>query len=516
MFLNQPIVVDIDIPKTNLKQFQPTRGRLDHQRVSELLQMIYSPDQYREMQAAGVDRRMIFGTNPHYHALAMGEELRDENGDIMLPEMPPSKAIAALVLPRLSEAEDMAGEKDPAKQMNFTPKDVHGKLLHKYDEIVLGYTSPACSAHCRYCYRLDLFNKDTGKSTVTPEELRDYILQYNMSLEANNGVDGMTGERRYPIREVLLSGGDAMVLPNATLFKFLIAAGQAGVHSIRIGTKEMAFRPQRFDEGLIETFRLAHERYPHLHLNMVLHYSHPDEFLLRDADGNYVPNENGSGYQWLKISREVIERLTSLSFVTLDNQTPVILHVNDDERSLRILHEEVRRMGIKPKYIFQGRDIEGHKAFSLPVEKAWALHTSAMRGLSDAVRSRFSMSTEWGKMEVVSVIEGMNADMPLMALLPLEVRNLLKGLLADGLVVFKVHRSPHEARTQGDLVIARRNSEALWFSGYEDRILYDSRRDSGEKYAGLVGLALKVLGINILSEVGDDSRADQQKFAVNL
>lgn len=522
MFLDKPIIVDVDLPKTSLKHLQPTRGRFDHQRVTELLQMIYSPEEYQEMQAAGVDKRMMFGTNPHYHALAMGEELRDEDGSILVPKMPPSTSIAALVLPRLAEAADMAGEKDPAKQMNFTPEDAHGKLLHKYDEIVLGYTSPACSAHCRYCYRLDLFNKDTGKSTITPEELRDYIIRYNMSLAENNGIDPATGNRRYPIREVLLSGGDPMVLPNTTLFKFIVAAGQAGVHAIRIGTKELAFRPQRVDSALIETFQLAHERYPDLHINMVIHYSHPDEFLLRDGNGQYIPNESGSGYQWLNVSRQAIQRLASLSFVTLENQTPVILHVNDNEQALRILHEEVRRMGIKPKYIFQGRDIEAHKAFSLPVEQAWALHTNAMKGLSDTVRSRFSMSTEWGKMEVISVIEGIDADMPLMAGLPHEIRRLLTALLGDGLAVFRIHRSPHEAASQGDLIIARRNPEALWISGYEDRILYDSRRESSRKYTGLIALALKALDINILYEVVEDCdfvkdfNNDQQKIAVNV
>ena len=98
--------------------------------------------------------------------------------------------------------------------------------------------------------------------------------------------------------------------------------------------------------------------------------------------------------------------MASLPFVSMDNQTPIILHVNNKPETMHLLHEELRRKGIKPKYIFQCREIEGHKAFAVPVEEAWRIHTASQQGLSDACRSRFAMSTEWGKLEVVSVIDG--------------------------------------------------------------------------------------------------------------
>src|SRR5262249_14559453 len=171
-------------------------------------------------------------------------------------------------------------------------------------------------------------------------ELRDYVLNYNSKLEANDGKDPETGEKRYPVREILLSGGDIMVLPNRTLYKFASAAGQAKVHILRFGTKEIAFRPERFDDALAETFKIIHQEYPHLHLNMVVHYTHPDEFLQRDENGNYIPNENGPGYKWMPVAKEAVERMLSLSFVSMENQTPIILKVNDNADDLRILHEE--------------------------------------------------------------------------------------------------------------------------------------------------------------------------------
>lgn len=489
------IRTDARVPKSNMKPVRPLRGRFTHERVSALLQKIHGKKKYEQMKDAGVDKRMMFGTNPHYQALAMGEELRDLDGKIVVPKMPPSLSIAALILPRLEETFSLEGAKDPSNQMNYTPTEdqVFGKLLHKYDEIVLGYASPVCSAHCRYCYRLDLFNKDTGKMGVRPEELRDYIINYNTKLKENGGVDPETGERRFPITEVLLSGGDPMVLTNAMLYRFLVAAGQAGVNILRIGSKEWAFRPERFDEALAETFRIVNEQYPDMHINMVSHISHPDEFLERDEDGNYIRNENGSGYKWMETSRMAVRRMLELGFLSIDNQTPIISKVNDDVDSIHILHEEIRRMGIKPKYLFQGRDIEGHKAFSMPVEEAWNIHNEAMKGISDAGRSRFSMSTEWGKMEVISVIDKL--DIPSNVAMPPSFKHVLNEILGDGLIIFRCHRSPFEATTAGDLVIAKRNPEALWISGYEDRIIYDARKGAQQsKYGGLIDMILNSMG----------------------
>jgi len=110
------------------------------------------------------------------------------------------------------------------------------------------------------------------------------------------------------------------------------------------------------------------------------------------------------------------------------------------------------------------------------VEKAWTLHNDSQKGVSDTARSRFTMSTESGKLEVVSVIDG-----PATAAND-SGRHDVAGVFGDGLIVMKVHRSPHSANSQGDLIIARRNPNALWLSDYEDRIIYDGRLEGADKY----------------------------------
>ncbi len=487
MTTSSPIEVPENLPDTQLAEVKPIRGRFAQQHVAKALEEFYDKDQIKLMQDNGVDQRMVFGINSYYMALVKGEGLKDSTGNEVLPVMPPSPPLQSLVVPVVAEAIDKSGEKDPSNQIRYSPDELKGKILHKYDEIVLGYVALACSAHCRYCYRLDLFNGSTGKGLIKPEELRDYVKGYNETLKTNKGIDPATGEKRFPITEVLLSGGDAMVLSNKQLYKYIAAAAEGGAHVVRIGTKEMAFRPMRFDAGLAETFRMLHARYPNIHINLVTHFSHPDEMLERDAEGNY---REENGYRvWLAPVKKAVESMAGLGFVSMDNQTPVIKDVNDSVESLHLLHQELKRVGIKFKYIFQCREIEGHKAFAVPVEKAWRIHTDSQKGLSDAARSRFAMSTEWGKLEVFSVTDGIpNASLAAMS----EEQAATAGaLLGEGLIVFKVHRSPFAAHSQCDLVIARRNPNALWISDYEDRILYDGRKkDVAGKYEGVVDAIL--------------------------
>ncbi|MCM5680598.1 hypothetical protein M8A51_13780 [Schlegelella sp. S2-27] len=464
---------EIDLPDTPVQNVKPARGRFNNNNVVPLLQAFYPPGQIEQMRERGVDQRMMFGINPYYMALVKGQEFRGPGGDVLVPAMPPSRPLEALVVPILAEADDMSGEKDPSNQIRYSPESLKGKILHKYDEIVLGYTALACSAHCRYCYRLDIFNGSTGKGLIKADDLKTYIVGYNTTLAAHGGVDADSGARRYPIREVLLSGGDPMVLSNKNLYRYMAAAAEAGVHLVRIGTKEMAFRPQRFDENFAHMLRVFHARHPDVHVNIVVHFTHPDEMLVRDEHNNYVKNEQGY-HQWLPGVRSALDQVQQFGFVSLENQTPVIARVNDDAPSLRLLQEELRRLNIRPKYLFQCREIEGHTAFALPVEQAWRLHNEAQKGLSDTARSRFAMSTEWGKLEVVSVIDGPGDDATCTA--------DIGGVFGDGLVVMKVHRSPFSADSQGDLVIARRNPHALWLSDYEDRIVYDGRQPAGARY----------------------------------
>jgi len=428
---------------------------------------IYSQAELDSLEAAGVSDRLPPRATDYYLNLART-----------------SKAVRNLIKARPEEMEDLSGEKDPSNQLRYSP--IPG-LLHKY-ELCLVYVVRTCSSWCRYCYRSDFLTGKTEKDTASIHEVADYIRTHNANVAAGDITD------RPEVREVLLSGGDPMVLSNRNLFDYLNGLAEAGVEVIRIGTKEMAFYPQRFDDNFLNMLDLFHELHPHVLVAFMVHFTHPDEFLRLNDAGEYVRDKHGH-----LLRNPLVEiaaaHLCARPFVTLENQTPIIQGVNDDADALRLMQQELKRMGVNNHYYFQCREIEGFHAFAVPVETAWKVHADSQRGLSGIERSRFALSTEAGKMELISVIEGDNrfrgAD------------DELSQALAEGLVVFRLHRTPYADR-QSDLVVARRNPQALWISGYEDRILYDGRvRQSGGKWSPLLTLLTPAL-----MRAGEDSPAN--------
>lgn len=412
---------------------------------------IYSADELNALADAGISDRLPPRATGYYLDLAKRSE-----------------AVRNLIKARPEETDDLSGESDPSNQLSYSP--IPG-LLHKY-ELVLLYVVRTCSAWCRYCYRSDFLTGKTEKDTASIHEIVDYITGHNKKVEA-----GLTS--RPKIREALLSGGDPMVLSNRNLFDYLNGLAEAGLDVIRIGTKELAFFPERFDENFFAMLDLFHELHPQVLVSFMVHFTHPDEVLLLDEDGGYFHDEHGRPMRNPKVARAV-SQLRARSFVNLENQTPIIDSVNDSIEDLRLLQREMKRIGINNHYFFQCREIEGHRAFAVPVEEAFALHRESQHALSGIERSRFALSTEAGKMEVV----GMTDPQP-------QLRGLAGPLgkaLADGLIIFRLHRTPYQDR-QGDLVIARRNRNALWISGYEDRILFDGRKQAAnEQIAPLLAL----------------------------
>lgn len=426
---------------------------------------LYSEDEIDELKAAGVQDRLPPRATSYYMDLASR-----------------SRAIRNLIKARPEETKDLSGESDPSNQLRYSP--VAG-LLHKY-ELVLLYVVRACSSWCRYCYRSDFLVGRTEKDIGSIQEITDYIKGHNKKADEHNKPGMPIREKIIPIREALLSGGDPMVLSNKNLFDYMNGLASSGVRMIRIGTKELAFFPQRFDENFFEMIELFHELHPRVGIAFMVHFSHPDELLERDKEtGEYIVGEDG-GFKRIEVTEEAIRNLRSRNYVTLENQTPIIDSVNDDPEDLHLLQKELKRIGVNNHYYFQCREIEGHRAFAVPVETSWEIHRQSQIGLSGIEKSRFALSTEAGKMELVSIIDKPNFE-NLGLKLSDTAKNFIDELVGDGLVIFKMHRSP-DPDMQSGIVIARRNPEALWITGYEDRIVYDGRKVGDEKYSPMAAM----------------------------
>ena len=417
--------------------------------VPQDMQGFYSPEELAAIvKLDGTDRdiqaRMPVKITRHY-----------------LEQAKSSRAIQTLVKASPKETYDLDGAEDPGKQMSYSP--VEG-LIHKY-ELGLIYVASTCSAHCRFCYREELIAKKVieredgtaaAKGLAQISQIVAYIKQHNQLVLENGGRHPETGREK--LREILMSGGDPMVLGNRQIAQWLAALAEAGIEAIRIGTKELAFFPARFDDTFFDMLDRFHEVYPHVNLRMMVHFNHPDEFLKKMPDGAYF-SSGSNAYQWLEPTLAAVKKLASRNWINIDNQAPIIKGINDDPDALRIMQRELKSHGIENHYFFCGRDIVGHKAFNVPIEQAWHILNESQKGLSGVeAHARLSITHYKGKTEVAAVT---NKPMP----------GVPGG--ENGVVIFKLLRSAADAPDRCKVTIVGRNPEAIWFSGYDDRVIYD-------------------------------------------
>ena len=327
------------------------------------------------------------------------------------------------------------------------------------------WTRDRCSSHRRACDREELIAKKeitradgtvAAKGLAQIKDIVDYITEHNRIVAENGGRHPETNRER--LREILMSGGDPMVLGNKNIAQWLAALAQAGIENIRIGTKEMAFHPKRFDETFFAMLDTFHNVYPRVNLRMMVHFNHPDEVLLKGPDGEFIDDPQG-GLVWHPDALAAVQAFGNRAWINLDNQSPIIAGINDDPEALRILQREMRRNGIENHYFFCGRDIVGHKAFNVPIERAWQILNESQQGLSGVeAHARLSITHYKGKTEVAAVT---NEPVP-----------GVKGG-ENGVVVFKLLRGAADASNRAKVTIVGRNPEAIWFSGYDDRVIVD-------------------------------------------
>ncbi len=372
-----------------------------------------------------------------------------------------SEPLRRLVKASPDETLNLAGSEDPGYQMDFAP--VEG-MLHKY-EMGLLYAVSTCSAHCRFCYREELIAQkeiERQDGTVAKKGLAmikpvtDYIREHNRIVEANGGRHPETGREK--LREILLSGGDPMVLSNRKIGAWLSALAEAGIESIRLGTKEMSFYPKRFDESFLTMMDNFHETYPDVGFRLMIHFNHPDEFLQKGTDGEYLTNPNGS-LKWHDDTRKAMEGVIARGWINVENQAPIIKGINDDANALRVMQRALYRVGVGNHYFFCGRDIVAYRAFNVPIETAWQLLNESQKGLSGVeTHARLSITHYKGKTEVAAVTSEPVPGIP-------------GG--ENGVLIFKILRSALEAPDRGKVCVVGRNPDAIWFDDYEDRVLFD-------------------------------------------
>ncbi len=259
---------------------------------------------------------------------------------------------------------DLGGSYDTSGEAEDTKEP---GLQHKYDQTALILATNRCVLYCRYCFRKRLVGISTGEILHRFKKAVDYIKEHG---EINN---------------VLLSGGDSLMLDNAVIEKFLEKILQIKhIDFVRLGTKIPVVWPQRIteDKSLHRTFKRYSKNNRRIYV--VTQYNHPRE-----------------------ISSESIKAVSCLlnSGVILINQTVLLKGVNDNSEVLADLQRKLTQIGINPYYVFQCRPVKRVKRhFQVPLYKGYRIVEKARSLLNGpSKRFRFVMSHKTGKIEVVGL-----------------------------------------------------------------------------------------------------------------
>jgi lysine 2,3-aminomutase len=263
--------------------------------------------------------------NPYYISLIK------EKGDPIYKQCIPSK----------QELMDPCGEEDPLNEEpeHQARKNVPSLLTHRYPDRVLFRISNKCAMYCRFCTR----KRKVGDPLKQPTWLE---------IQKALAYIGTHPE----IRDVLLSGGDPLMLDDLLLDKILSAVysilKERKNSIIRIGTRIPCVLPQRITPELCEVLK----KYTPIYINT--HFNHPSEIT--------------------EHSKKACAMLADAG-IPLACQTVLLKGVNDNPETMKELMQGLVSIRVRPYYIYQADPVKGTNHFRTKVEKGLEIY-EALRG----------------------------------------------------------------------------------------------------------------------------------------
>ena len=254
--------------------------------------------------------KLAMAITPHYFNLI----------DPLDPDCP----IRRQVIPRIEETLDDPGEmSDPCGEDAHMP--VPG-LVHRYPDRVLFLVTDRCAAYCRYCTRSRVVS-GVGDQTLHMEH--EAAFRYL--------------EKHTEVRDVLLSGGDPLLLSDSKLEGILARLRSIPhIEFVRIGSRIPIFLPQRITPELCAMLKKYHPLFLSIHTN------HPRELTTE--------------------VRAALERLADHG-IPLGNQSVLLRDVNDSPAIMKSLVHKLLMCRVRPYYLYQCDLIKGSSHLRASVAK---------------------------------------------------------------------------------------------------------------------------------------------------
>ncbi len=232
--------------------------------------------------------------------------------------------IALQAFPQLAELDDESSSVDPLAEEEQMPVP---RLIRRFRDRAVLLVTGACAMRCRFCFRKREWADGAELPAISDRELADaaeYLKQHP------------------EIREVLISGGDPVMLPFPRLLKIIKTLREVpALEILRIGSRIPVVWPERITAEFAE----ALGEIPGLWF--ATHFNHPREVTPHAA--------------------EACRRLIRAG-VPVVNQSVLLKGINDNADTLEELFRKLVAIRVKPHYLFHVDPVRGVRHYATGIE----------------------------------------------------------------------------------------------------------------------------------------------------
>ncbi|GBD87583.1 L-lysine 2,3-aminomutase [bacterium BMS3Abin03] len=244
----------------------------------------------------------------------------------------PGDPIWLQCVPDKIELEDFKAEDDPLMEDAMSPVS---NITHRYPDRALFLVTSQCGIYCRFCTRKRKVGNYEKISMKGLEAAFKYL------------------EEHSKIRDVILSGGDPLMLTDAMLEKILNRLRQIKhIEIIRLGTRMPVVLPQRITPKLCNMLKKYHPVYLNTHFN------HPWEITSESSRACELLADAG---------------------IPVGNQMVIMRNVNDDPDVVKELMQKLLRIRVRPYYMYMADETKGANHFRTSIETGMKI-AEALRG----------------------------------------------------------------------------------------------------------------------------------------
>jgi lysine 2,3-aminomutase len=288
-------------------------------------------------------------SNPDLLAKAAQQYPIRINGHTLSLMDAPHDPLARQFIPSVRELWDQTGCSDPLNETGQSPTPL---VVHRYPGRAIFMVSTRCAAHCRFCLR--------KRHSIAGTQVRAETLAAGYTYIKKNRQ----------INEVILSGGDPLMLDEAPLLEILAALRTLPhVRILRIHTRIPIVWPRRVTPSLIKGLAALHPLYINVHIN------HPCEITPQTTQALGLMADAG---------------------IPLGSQTVLLNEINDRVSVLRTLFEGLLEHRVRPYYLHQVDRVPGTAHFQVPVEKGLSLVRRLQGNLSGMAMPRYMIDLPGG------------------------------------------------------------------------------------------------------------------------